>query len=491
MVDSRQAVIYARVSSKEQEREGYSIPAQLDLLRRYAQQNGFNVLHEFSEAETAKKAGRDQFTAMVSFLKKRKMPTAILVEKTDRLLRNLDDYVLIENVVRQCNTEIHKVKENMVINRNSQSFEIFVDGLNVLLARRYIHNLSEEVRKGKRQKVLEGGYHTKAPYGYRNDKNTKQIIINPDQAPFVIRAFQIYATGLYSLEATINKLDKEGFKYRPAIRRISLSPLERMLKNPAYIGKVPFEDQVYDGKHTPLIDADTWRLVQLAFRKDAKPTAMTKHDFLYRGMLTCGECASAIVGETKKGKYTYYRCSGIKRGCSQKVYVSESRITETVEGVLSGLKFPEDAKRIITEGIARYHGEVFKIGQQERGRLEGQLTKLHNKRRTIYEDKLAGVIDVEMYQSIDQECLQSIQDLEVQKSKITEADTDYRMIADLAVELPEILQAEWFQADMEDRKEILNFMRSNFFLMGGNPHLVLHPVFNALRETNEILKSRK
>jgi DNA invertase Pin-like site-specific DNA recombinase len=51
------AVIYARVSSKDQEREGFSIPAQLKLLREYASKNDFHVLSEFVDVETAKIAG--------------------------------------------------------------------------------------------------------------------------------------------------------------------------------------------------------------------------------------------------------------------------------------------------------------------------------------------------------------------------------------------------------------------------------------------------
>jgi DNA invertase Pin-like site-specific DNA recombinase len=87
-----QAVIYARVSTKEQEKEGFSIPAQLKLLQGYATDQGFTVLQEYVDVETAKRAGRTGFTEMVSFLKKQmKSKTSadgccvLLVEKTDRL----------------------------------------------------------------------------------------------------------------------------------------------------------------------------------------------------------------------------------------------------------------------------------------------------------------------------------------------------------------------------------------------------------------------
>lgn len=54
-MEHKEVVIYARVSSREQEREGFSIPAQLKLLKEYALKNGFQIVKEFSDAETAKK----------------------------------------------------------------------------------------------------------------------------------------------------------------------------------------------------------------------------------------------------------------------------------------------------------------------------------------------------------------------------------------------------------------------------------------------------
>ncbi len=90
-----QAVIYARVSSKEQEKEGYSIPAQLKLLRDHASIHGLKVVREFTDVETAKKAGRKAFGEMVEFLKKKTTCLIILVEKTDRLYRNINSPSLI------------------------------------------------------------------------------------------------------------------------------------------------------------------------------------------------------------------------------------------------------------------------------------------------------------------------------------------------------------------------------------------------------------
>ncbi len=87
----KQAVIYARVSSKDQEREGYSIPAQLKLLREYARTHEFEIAHEFVDVETAKITGRKQFGEMVRFFRANPTCRVAVVEKTDRLYRNFRD----------------------------------------------------------------------------------------------------------------------------------------------------------------------------------------------------------------------------------------------------------------------------------------------------------------------------------------------------------------------------------------------------------------
>jgi hypothetical protein len=72
-------------------------------------------------------------------------------EKTDRLYRNLKDWVTLDEL----DQEIHFVKENVVISRDSRSSEKFMHGIKVLMAKNYIDNLSEETRKGMLEKALK------------------------------------------------------------------------------------------------------------------------------------------------------------------------------------------------------------------------------------------------------------------------------------------------------------------------------------------------
>ena len=155
------AVSYVRVSSAEQEKEGFSIPAQQDLLKDFAEKNNIEIVKEFLEAETAKDAGRHKFKEMLQYLKKNKDVTTILVEKTDRLYRNFTDYVELD--VDKTGYTVCLVKEGTILTPTSSSHEKLVHGLKVLLSKNFIDNLREETQKGRLKKVQEGYFISYVP----------------------------------------------------------------------------------------------------------------------------------------------------------------------------------------------------------------------------------------------------------------------------------------------------------------------------------------
>src|SRR5437870_6214721 len=195
----RTAVVYARVSSKEQEKEGYSIPAQLKLLKDYAAAQNFAVAQEYIDVETAKQTGRAAFGEMIAYLEAHSSVRVMLVEKTDRLYRNLKDWVTVDEL----EVEIHFPKEGVVLSRDSRSSEKFMHGIKVLMAKNYIDNLSEETRKGMQEKAEQGIWPTKCPLGYRNvtgPDGKKVIAVDPAIAPFIAKLFEWYARGDISLK---------------------------------------------------------------------------------------------------------------------------------------------------------------------------------------------------------------------------------------------------------------------------------------------------
>src|SRR5258708_39283757 len=238
--------MYVRVSSKDQEKEGFSIPAQLRLLREYAANRGFVIVQEFEDVETAKVSGRTHFNEMLVYLKRHHASCrTILAEKTDRLYRNPKDWVTLDEM----DVEIHFVKENEIASRDSRSSEKFMHGMKVLMAKNFIDNLSEETRKGMVEKARSGIYPSFAPIGYRNAEgpNGKRIIV-PDacNAGVVSELFSRFATGKYSLDAIIGELRAEGVTLRG--RRLQKSTLHQILRKRLYMGEFDFDGVTYGTK---------------------------------------------------------------------------------------------------------------------------------------------------------------------------------------------------------------------------------------------------
>lgn len=195
-----QAVIYTRVSSREQQQEGFSLDAQEKLLREYANRNGIQVVKAFEDVETAKATGRRKFDEMMTHFKRNRSCRVLLVEKTDRLYRNLRDAVTVEDL----DIEVHLVKESQILSKDSKSQAKLIHGIHLVMARNYSENLREEVKKGMAEKASQGVFPGHAPFGYRNNKAERNIEIDPIDSITVKRVFELYATGAHTL-STLRK----------------------------------------------------------------------------------------------------------------------------------------------------------------------------------------------------------------------------------------------------------------------------------------------
>jgi site-specific DNA recombinase len=381
----RLAVIYARVSSKDQEREGYSIPAQLKLLREYAERNDLRIVAEFVDVETAKTTGRKQFGEMLKFFSGNPQCNVLIVEKTDRLYRNFRDYLTLEDL----GIEIHLPKEGQIISKNSKSQDKLVHGIHVVMARNYIENLREEVRKGMLEKAEQGSYPGRPPFGYRSNAMGRGIETDPEKAPAAQRMFELYASGQHSL-STLRKALKSEFG-----RDLGKSHLEKLLKNPFYKGQFIWGGKLFPGNHPHLISGETFDRVQDVFHGHNKPK-YRKHHFAFRGLLTCAYDNCLVTAEMKKGKYTYYRCTGFRGKCALP-YFREEDLADRLGGILKDIHIPDGVlaqleKSLVTDKAARERAL-----SHQRQQLQQRLATIRTRLDKAYIDKLEGKISEEFW----------------------------------------------------------------------------------------------
>ena len=419
-MDHKKVVIYARVSSREQEREGFSIPAQLKLLKEYALKNGFQIVKEYSDAETAKKAGRTNYNAMLEYLKTNPEVKTVLVEKTDRLYRNFKDYVTLEDY----DLEVHLVKEGSIISKNSKSHDKFIHGIKVLMAKNYIDNLSEEISKGLHEGLEQGYWPFQAPYGYLRGAK-KSLIIDKSRILFVRRAFELFATGKYSLRKLAEQLFIEGYYYKGERPKITQSVLEAMLKNVIYVGQMNCNGIIYQGKHPALVSRDIFDKAQLAFLKVDKSKVRKNFDFLYPGIVKCGVCGYSFCGERQKKRNIYYRCSHFDRSCPNTAYISEKQLTQSFRMHLKRIGLDKDLYELVKYSLKECLGDEQEYHKSEVERINNETEQCKEILKKMYLDQVNGVLDYAMWVNLKNEYEVKLSRLNAELQKHTIANTNF------------------------------------------------------------------
>src|SRR6266576_4757483 len=164
------AIILARVSTKEQE-EGYSIAAKRQRLAEYCARKGLDVIRTFELIESSTRGERKEFTGMLDFAKAQNQMIAIVADAVDRFQRSFKESVLIDELIRKEQVELHFYREGMIIGKGATPTDIMRWDFSVMGAKSYVLNLSENVRRSLDYKRRNGEWGGKAPLGYLNERD--------------------------------------------------------------------------------------------------------------------------------------------------------------------------------------------------------------------------------------------------------------------------------------------------------------------------------
>ena len=189
------AVIFARVSSKDQE-EGHSLDAQIQSCFEYAIKKEFKVLEQFRVVESSAASGRPEFFKMVNFVKKQSSKVVVLCHCVDRLQRDFDEqYLELQKLIKIGKLEIHYIKNEFIEHKDMDSSAKFRKNLDVLLANDYRNKISDNVKRSNKKKLEEGTILGDSPLGYLNKpridkkKEKVEVYIDPDRGSLVKKMF--------------------------------------------------------------------------------------------------------------------------------------------------------------------------------------------------------------------------------------------------------------------------------------------------------------
>jgi site-specific DNA recombinase len=493
----RQAVIYARVSSKEQEKEGFSIPAQLKLLKEYAVAQGFAVAQEYVDIETAKQTGRTAFGEMVAYFKAHPSVRVMLVEKTDRLYRNLKDWVTVDEL----DVEIHLPKEGVVLSRESRSSEKFMHGIKVLMAKNYIDNLSEEARKGMQEKAEQGIWPTKTPLGYRNitgPDGKKIIAADPATAPIVSKLFEWYARGDLSLKEAAKKAQAQGLVHTRSGAKVPVSTIHTILRNRLYTGQFEWNGKLIQGKHEALVSIELWERVQgVLDGRFAKKAKRGVHDFAFSGLIACHACGCAVVGEIKKERYVYYHCTGYADKCRgnpascRRRYVREEVLEAQFTELLGRLKFDDEVLEWVRDALHASHADERREHEEAIKRHQAEYKRLQDRINAMYVDKLDGIIDTAFFEKMSNQwraeqnrCLREIEQHQ-------NADKSFMDEGVKLLDLARNAQRLFAKQEPREKRRLLNFVLSNCTWEDGEVVATFRQPFDMLAETTTAARRAK
>ncbi len=483
IIETNKAVAYVRVSSREQEK-GYSLTAQEKLLRKYAKDEGFEIVEFFREAMSAKKSGRKQFNLMLKYLKSHKDVNKLLVEKTDRITRNFKDVVDLDEID---GLELHFVKEGSIISEKSKSQDKMIYGLRVVLSKQYIDNLKEEAEKGILAKIEDGVYPSIAPVGYYNTMNKlgKHIIaVDEDKRAVVRKAFELYATGNYSAKTINDMLYPQGLTNRNG-NKLAKSTVERMFKNIFYIGQFEFKGFICThAQHEGIVDLNTFNAIQ---ERLGGVVRTRTHDiqFPYQGLFKCGICGGMLTPELKKKKsgkqYIYYHCNDFYRqGCKKLSYISQTSIDKVLAEFLKNFHVSRELIEAIKSFIKEIHDDKNDYQGKAEANISRKIEQLNKRIRQAYDDRCDGTIEEDFWKKINQEYHTEKAELIEQLNRINEADVKFYDTCEKLLAFAKDSYNMFMNGTVEDKRFITQTVLSNATYYDGKLDVELHPAFDTL-----------
>ena len=430
MMVFEKAVSIARVSSKRQEDEGYSLPAQKKLLQSYALDRGLKVLKTFEIAETASKAQqRKIFQSAMRYIEEQGVKH-LLVEKVDRHVRNLNDAVETHDwLIVDSERRVHFVKDGLVLHQNSRSQEWLNWGIRVVMAKNYIDNLREESMKGTNEKLAQGWSPSAPPVGYRTVVKDGKRIHEPDPHtwPTIKEMFELYVREGQSAASITEEMKRRGIVTRGG-RPFQHSKVFTMLTNKYYIGIIQFSGKEYPGKHDTFITKELFERVQVKLH-GKRPSVYKRHNPLFKNLMTCGLCHGAITWQLQKGRY-YGSCQRLREVCKGRKTIREDRLEEEIKNKLQDLVSPSpEVVEWAMEQLKTRDESASIAARQSISAIDTQIERFMRMDGRLYDDKLAGDISREVYQTKHDSFMAQMSELEAEKEHLERSlDTETEKI---------------------------------------------------------------
>lgn len=335
------AVIYCRVSTTKQTREGNGLESQETRCREYAKYKGYSVVEVFKDDKSGSLIERPGMKAMLTYLSQhRKRSMVVIIDDISRLARSLDAHTRLRAAIASIGASL----ESPSIEFGEDSDSQLVENLLASVSQHQRQKNGEQVKNRMWARAINGYWVFQAPVGYRYGHvrgHGKMLLPNEPLASIVREALEGFASGRFQLQAEVKRF-LESCPEFPKVGNgyVRAQQVTNMLTNPLYAGYISLPEwdvSLREGHHQPLVSFQIFKKIEKRLNESAKVQTRQdiRPDFPLRGAVACGHCGSSLTSCWTKGRserYPYYLCH--KRGCEG---FGKSIRREVIEGEFESL----------------------------------------------------------------------------------------------------------------------------------------------------------
>ncbi len=464
VIKNKRAVIYIRVSTKEQ-LLGRSIETQKTDCIKYCQDAGFEVVEIFIEkGESAKNEDRTELQHLLAYCRKNKNRIGyLIIWKVDRLARNVSDYYEIRKTLMVHGISIRSATEPAV-NGDDITAEA-MEGLLAIWARLDNKIKSDRSKANMEAQLLTGVSPWYLGLGYlrsHNKKNgrkkTKPDAPDPKVLPVIARGLEEFAAGMHTVNSLARrfrewKLDTAtGKKVYPQLTYNIITNIKfaGYLRNPA-------TGELIKGQHQAAISLETFQKNQLILAGksvNAKPRERANEEFPLRNFARCAQCGETLTGSGSRGRggrYPYYHCK--KRGCS--LYgktISKKELEDSFIALLQQIT-PTDEALILFKEVAL---DVWETKKQELNNdvlcREMKVAELNAEMREVISMKARGLITEEQFLEQKSPLEEEILAAKVALNEVQIEEWDIETAIAYAINFMKDLPRQWADYTLEQKQ---------------------------------------
>jgi site-specific DNA recombinase len=453
-------VIYTRVSTEDQKENGFSLQDQLIKLTKFCKEKGYIIVKHYEEDFSAKNFERPQFKKFLDDVKnKRIKPQKFICVRFDRFSRNASETINMINFLKKFKIEVCFLENQVNLDTPENLLQFYI---NAVLPQIENERRALNTKTGMRQALKQGRWMWNAPKGYINEKASKLLKINIEEAELIKYAFEQVSLNIKPIDSIRKELLLKGFK-------CSKSRFYNLLKDPIYIGYILIKEwnsepeELVRGLHDAIISKELFQKVQKVLsQKTKKPfhKNSTKHEiFQLKGHLICKQCNKLLTASSSKGrskKYNYYHCSA---GCNERI--AAEVLNDNFKIFLKSIEIDSKIADLYQQVLLSEVSKMEKTAINKEENINRNIKNLQIQLEKIDNQLINSQIDMDDYKRISNSLKSKIQQNENDLFEIRGSETNFEKQIKYGINLLSHLEYYFQKTDYEMRNAIIGSIFSD------------------------------